>query len=349
MRASSPDEIKQNNHIETAVSHLIAGSLHRAMRTASLHLSCALPPAFFNAMPRLAGGLAFRTFCTPSLSRQRSDDHDALVARARFHLRLARPVSVPTRSGVVIAHALEPEGGTARASVLVVHGWTSEASFMMAIAEYLRRRRYRVVAPDLPAHGLSPGVRTSLIDCAHAVREVAEALGPMSFAVGHSIGALAVLLAGGGTRPMPRAYPFRAFALIASPNRFQDVTRRFGAEQRLSHASQLDFERRLERIAERRIEAFTGVDLLREAGQPALLLHSRDDAEVAFADAEAIAACANATLEVYEDLGHRKILYASQAVRAIGAFIDRQMADGNESKSSTTEAETKSNRPGSQP
>jgi pimeloyl-ACP methyl ester carboxylesterase len=298
--------------------------LHQDMRTVSLQAGCTLPPATFNALPRLAGYFAFRTFCTPSLSRQRSHDHDALVARARFHLRIAQPVQVSTRSGRVVAHVLEPEGATTRASVLVVHGWTSEASFMMAIAEYLRRRGYRVVVPDLPAHGLSPGVRTSLIDCAHAVREVAEALGPMSFAVGHSIGALAVLLAGGGARPMPRAYPFRAFALIASPNRFQDVTRRFGAEHRLSQAAQRDFERRLERIAERRIETFTGIDLLREAGRPALLVHSRDDEEVAFADAEAIAAaCPGVSLDAHDDLGHRKILYAPPVVRTIGAFIDQ--------------------------
>jgi pimeloyl-ACP methyl ester carboxylesterase len=300
------------------------------MRTASLQSSCVLPPASFNALPRLAGYFAFRTFCTPSLSRQRSDDHDALVARARFHLRIAQPIEVPTRFGRLVAHVLEPEGREARASVLVVHGWTSEASFMMAIAEYLRRRGYRVVVPDLPAHGLSPGVRTSLIDCAHAVREVAEALGPVSFAVGHSIGALAVLLAGGGARPMPRAYPFRAFALIASPNRFQDVTRRFGEEHGLSQATQLDFERRLEQIAKRRIEDFTAVDLLREAGRPALLVHSRDDAEVSFSDAEAIAAaCPAVALEAHDGLGHRKILYAPPVVRAIGAFIDRQSPEQN--------------------
>lgn len=294
------------------------------MRAASFQSGCVLPPASFNVMPKLAGFLAFRTFCTPSVSRQRSADHDALVARARFHLRLARPVTVATRSGDVVAHVVEPETGKPRASVLVVHGWTSEASFMMAIAEYLRRRGYRVVLPDLPAHGLSSGTRTSLIDCAHAVREVAEVLGPMSVAVAHSMGGLAALLAGGGGAPMPRAYPFRGYALIATPNRFQDVTRRFGTEQGLSLAAQLDFERRLERIAERRIADFTGIELLRETDRPALLLHARDDEEVAFADAEAIAAAsAKATLEVYDGLGHRKILYAPPVVRTIGTFIDR--------------------------
>lgn len=278
-------------------------------------------------MPGLAGLLAFRAFCTPAQSRQRRPDHDALVERARFHLRLAKPVTIATRSGDVAVHVVDPEAGDVRASVLVVHGWTSEASFMMAIAEYLRRRGYRVVLPDLPAHGLSPGVRTSLIDCAHVVREVSEALGPMVCAVAHSMGGLAVLLAGGGGRPMPRAYPFGGYVLIAVPNRFQDVTRRFGSEQGLSPAAQLDFERRLERIAERRIETFTGVELLSEAGRPALLLHSQDDEEVAFADAEAIAAaCPDVTLEAHEGLGHRKILYAPPVVRAIGRYVDRLVA-----------------------
>jgi pimeloyl-ACP methyl ester carboxylesterase len=289
-----------------------------------LETMAVLPPASFNAMPRLAGRLAFSTFCTPSVSRQRAPDHDALVARARFHLRLARPVTVMTRSGEVVAHVVAPETGAPRASVLVVHGWTSEASFMMAIAEYLRRRGFRVVLPDLPAHGLSPGRRTSLIDCAHAVREVAEALGPMSVVVAHSIGGLAALLAGGGGPPMPHAYPFDAYALIAAPNRFRDVTRRFGAEQGLSDAAQRDFERRLEIIAERRTEDFTGERLLREAGRPALLLHARDDEEVPAADAEAMAATyADAGLSLHDGFGHRKILYAPPVVRAIGAFVER--------------------------
>ncbi len=226
-----------------------------------------------------------------------------------------------------MVHILEPETAAARGSVMVVHGWTSEASFMMAIGEYLRRRGYRVVLPDLPAHGLSPGKRTSLVDCAHAVREVAVATGPIAFAVAHSMGGLATLLAGGGGAPMPRAYPFQAYALISVPNRFQDVTRRFGVERGLSSAAQRDFERRLEHIAQRRIETFTGVELLRTSRRPALLLHARDDDEVSFTDAEVIsAAFQNTEMLAFEGLGHRKILYAPPVARAIGAFIDRQVA-----------------------
>jgi pimeloyl-ACP methyl ester carboxylesterase len=125
---------------------------------------------------------------------------------------------------------------------------------------------------------------------------------------------------------MPRAYPFLGYALIAMPNRFSEVTSRFGAELGLSSAAQRNYEQRLERLAHRRIADFTGANLLTEADRPALVLHARDDAEVPFQCAEEIAAaCPRATLIGVDDLGHRKILYAPPVVRAAAAyFIEQQ-------------------------
>jgi pimeloyl-ACP methyl ester carboxylesterase len=267
---------------------------------------------------------AFVRFCTPALSRHRAADHERLVERARFHLREARALTIATRAGEVRAYVLEPEG-PARANVLLAHGWTGEAAFMSAFADYLRRRGFRSVLLDLPAHGASPGRRTSLIACAQAVGEVARALGPMRFALGHSIGALAVVAAGEGHRPLASAYPFEAFVLVAMPDRFAGVTGRFGRELGLGPAAQRAFERRLERLAHRGIDTFTGERLLAATGRPALLIHARDDDEVAFADAAAIAGgVPGAELAAFDGLGHRAILYAPPAIRKAGEFLMRQ-------------------------
>jgi pimeloyl-ACP methyl ester carboxylesterase len=275
--------------------------------------------------PLLSGEVAFQQFCTPHLSRYRSADHASLVERARFHLRGGAPMRVATSEGDIQAYVFEPDGPAAEASVLLVHGWTGEASFMAAFAEHLRKRAFRAVLLDLPAHGKSAGERTSLIACAHAVREVAEALGPIEFVVAHSLGGLAALVAGGGRPPMPRAYPFLGFVLVAIPNRFSEVTRRFGVDMALSPAAQRAYEHRLEGLAHRRIADFTGANLLAETGRPALLLHAPDDADVAFADAEEIAAaCAGTELLACDGLGHRKILYAPPVLRAATAFLMRE-------------------------
>ena len=275
--------------------------------------------------PDAWGEIAFQRFCTPAASRYRSADHDVLVERARFHLANASAVRVRMAEGDLQTYLFEPAGAWNGASVLLVHGWTSEASFMTAFAEFLRKRGFRIVLFDFPAHGQSTPQRASLIDCAHAVRQVAEALGPIEYVLAHSLGGMAALLAGGGGAPMPHGYPFRAFVLVAMPNHFSTVTRTFGEDEGLSPEAQHAYERRLETISHRKIADFTGVNLLKKTARPALLLHSRDDPDIAFADAEEIAASsANTELIAFDDLGHRKILYAPPAVRAAGAFLLRQ-------------------------
>src|SRR5262245_24527147 len=275
--------------------------------------------------PDAWGEIAFQRFCTPAASRYRSADHHVLVERARFHLANASAVRVRRAEGDLQAYVLDPEGPWNGASVLLVHGWTSEASFMAAFADFLRKRGFRIVLFDFPAHGKSTPERASLIDCAHGVRQVAEAVGPADYVLAHSLGGMAALLAGGGGAPMPRAYPFRAFVLVAMPNHFSTVTRTFGEDEGLSPEAQRAYERRLETIAHRKIADFTGVNLLKKAARPALLLHSRDDPDIIFADAQEMAAAnASAELITFDDLGHRKLLYAPPAVRAAGAFLLRQ-------------------------
>ena len=272
-----------------------------------------------------SGARAYRQFCAPAHSGYRTADHDLLIERSRFHLRDAHPVSVTTQEGNLQAYVFEPEGSEWAASVLMVHGWTGEASFMSAFAEQFRRRGFRVVLFDFPAHGRSAGRHTNLITCAHATREVAEDLGPIHFVVAHSLGGLAALLAGGGGPPMPHAYPFRAFVLVSMPNKFADVTHTFGERLRLRPAAQRHYEHRLEQLAHRSIAEFTGANLLAATGRPALLLHARDDTEIPFANAEQIAAQGSpAELVGFDGLGHRKILYAPPVVRCASAYLLRQ-------------------------
>jgi len=275
--------------------------------------------------PDAWGEIAFQRFCTPAASRYRSPDYHVLVERARFHLRNASALRVPMAEGDLQAYVFDPEGGWNGTSVLLVHGWTGEASFMTAFAEHFRKHSFRIVLFDFPAHGQSTSERASLIDCAHAVRRVAEALGPIEYVLAHSLGGMAALLAGGGGAPMPRGYPFQAFVLVAMPNQFSAVTRTFGEDEGLSPEAQRAYELRLETIAHCKIADFTGVNLLKKIRRPTLLLHSRDDPDIAFANAEEIAvASAGAELIAFDGLGHRKILYAPPAVRAAGAFLLRQ-------------------------
>jgi alpha-beta hydrolase superfamily lysophospholipase len=276
--------------------------------------------------PALAGDIAYRRFCHPRFSTRRTADHAALVERARFHLRNARWVGVETTEGRVQAYVFEPDNGAPeRGGVLIAHGWTSEASFMAVIAEQLRRAGFRVVTFDQPGHGKSAQERASVIDCSRALLQVAEALGPVRFAIAHSMGGLAVLLAGEGRAPLPRAYPFERYVLIASPNKFSEVTGEFADELGLGPAARRIYEHHLERIAHRPLASFTAANLLSSTGRPALVMHARDDYEVTFHNAEEIAAaCPLAELKAVDGFGHRNILFAPPVIRAALSYLTEE-------------------------
>lgn len=273
--------------------------------------------------PAVAGDLAFRRFCMPHLSTRRSADHTVLAERARFHLRNARWVSVPTTEGQVQTYVFEPEAGAVkRGGVLIAHGWTSEASFMAVFAEQLRRAGFRVVAFDQPGHGKSAQRHASLVDCSRALIQVVNALGPVRYAVAHSMGCLAVLMAGEGKAPMPAPCAIERYVLVSSPNRFSTITREFADELGLDERGLGVFERHLARIAHRPVASFSAVNLLQAIGRPALILHARDDQEVPFANAEEIAAaCPLAELRPVDGLGHRNILFAPPVIRAAISYL----------------------------
>ena len=281
-----------------------------------------------NTTAEADGARAFHLFCTPALSSHRTKDHNALVERARYHLRSAETRRLTTSVCEVETYLFVPDTKP-KANVLLVHGWTGEAAFMGAFAERLRRGGYRVVLMDMPAHGDSEGSEATLFECAQAILEVAETMAPVRFALGHSIGALALLTVGEGHYPLPRSYPFEAYVLISMPDAFGDVTLEFGQELRLSPVAQRAFERRLEAIAGRSISDFSGTALLNAVNRPALLMHSRDDAEVPFACSESmVAASAAASMNAFDGLGHRAILYTPPVIRAALNFIDAHLNRG---------------------
>lgn len=280
------------------------------------------PVRYDHLPPGLAGDLTYRRFCLPRLSTRRSPDHALLAERARFHLRNAEWVRVPTTEGEVQAYIFGPDGPEHRGGVLIAHGWTSEASFMAVFAEQIRRAGFRVVAFDQPGHGMSAQQHASLIDCSRALLQVADALGPFRFAVTHSMGGLATLLAGEGGPPMARAYPFERYVLVASPNEFSKITQEFADELHLGAAARRCFEQHVERVAHRPIASFTAANLLAATDRPALVIHGRDDTEVVFKNAEEIAAqCPKAELLPVDSVGHRNILFAPPVIRAALSYL----------------------------
>jgi len=272
--------------------------------------------------PQRAGDEAFRRFCLPWLSHHMSPEQDVLQRRARVHLRKARWFEVPTPIGDIQGYEFAPVGGPNGRSVLLVHGWTSEASFMAAFVEPLRQKGFRVVAFDFPAHGYSRQRQASLIDCAHALGAVARADGPFDDVIAHSLGGIVSLMVADGAPPLAGPVRFDRFVLIATPNKLEEFTAAFGRHEGLTAPAQRAFERHLERIGHRTLASVSSARYLTASGRPALVVHARDDRQVPFSNAEEIAAaCPSVTFHPVDGFGHSDVLFAPPIVRAVRSYL----------------------------
>ena len=255
--------------------------------------------------PSPAARIAEELFCHPPRAPLRPHEQEFLASGGSFR--------IPTSVGPLAAWAW----GAGR-PVLLVHGWGSRAARFRVIAALLVARGFRVVAYDGPAHGDSPGHRTSLPEYSAALLEVASALGPLRAAVGHSLGGAAIAVALSRGLALARAVLIAPFA--APPDFLDQYARRVMLTDTVRDRVKASLETRLG----------IGMNDLHIPGiaarlrTPALLIHDRDDEDIPLSDGAAIAdAWAGSELVVTEGLGHHAIMRDPAVAQRIAAFLSQ--------------------------
>lgn len=118
-------------------------------------------------------------------------------------MSLRMPPGVPPGEPVEAAwsgHRIAGESWGAGPTVYLVHGWGGCRAHLGVFVKPLVEAGHRVIAFDLPSHndsepgGLAPG-RTTIVECAEAVRAFVHTHGPAHAIVAHSLGAKATALA----------------------------------------------------------------------------------------------------------------------------------------------------------
>jgi pimeloyl-ACP methyl ester carboxylesterase len=203
--------------------------------------------------------------------------------------------------------------------VLLVHGWQGRGAQLSSFVPPLLAAGFRVATFDAPAHGDTPGTRSSLFSFRDSVTAMHDALGPFHAIVSHSMGGAAVILAA-SERPIASRY-----ALICPPNDVRDFTAELTKALGLSEATRAAVHRRLERTFGQKLESIRGPALVRDRTEPLLLVHDRGDKEVPFDRGEAIAAAwPGAELHATDGLGHRRILQDANVIAKVVSHVARR-------------------------
>ena len=205
-------------------------------------------------------------------------------------------------------------------TVLLVHGWGGRGLQMGAFAAPLVEAGYRVVAYDAPGHGRSTGTHSSLPEKAAAVRAMVHHLGGVEAIVAHSAGAAAVTAALGqpGTE-----LPVGRLVYLAPSVDMIGITERFA---HLSGFPMAVVDRMREGIETQYGVLFrelAGVAIAPQLRQPLLVIHDRDDREIALAEGEALVrSWRGSELVVTEGLGHYRLLRDDRVVARGVTFVE---------------------------
>jgi dipeptidyl aminopeptidase/acylaminoacyl peptidase len=231
------------------------------------------------------------------------------------------------------AQAAEPATPTAPAVVLL-HGWGGNASTLLPAALALHRAGYAVLLPESRNHGRSSRHGHSSLprfaeDLEAALDWLATQPGidPARLAaLGHSVGAAAVLLVASRRPGLAAAVSVSSFAHPES------IMRRWLAQYRVPYWP-------LGWLVNRYVESVIGVRFaqiapqatLRQALCPVLLLHGEEDSTVPLADARLLIASKSqvrATLLVLPGI-HEGFFEPELATQAVLVFLARVMVVAN--------------------
>ncbi len=266
------------------------------------------------AAPAVAGRLATRIWCTlPAGTGRRRDD--------RPIPGLTAPPNDLTTVTLPGDRRMVAEAWGDGPPIYLVHGWGGWRGQLGAFVEPLAARGHQVIAFDAPSHGESgPGRhgprRSTGLEMMEALQGVVKAYGPPAAIVAHSLGAATT------------AWSIRDG--LATPQRLALIAPTIGPVPYIEEmAGLLGFTDRTRQAMLRRVETM----LVRPIGDfdvlgvgagmpPTVIVHDQRDKEVAFAQAEQIAAAwPSAHLVSTDGLGHQRILRDPEVVSRVADFV----------------------------
>jgi pimeloyl-ACP methyl ester carboxylesterase len=203
--------------------------------------------------------------------------------------------------------------------VLFVHGWSGRGSQVAAFVEPLRAAGFRVVAPDLPGHGASPGNSTNTLECSAVLQAIQQRYGKLAGVIAHSFGGMAAAYA------MNHGLHARSAVIIAAPANTHFLLDGFTHTLDMHPAVIANLHRRVEKRFGHDYWDRTSTERnVCNLSAPALIVHDLRDRDVPLQQGERITrAWPGARLMQTRGLGHGRILGDAGVIDAAVSFITR--------------------------
>ncbi|WP_333694956.1 alpha/beta fold hydrolase [Flavobacterium sp.] len=206
--------------------------------------------------------------------------------------------------------------GKSQKKILLVHGWSGRGTQLVKIADELLKQGYSTISFDAPAHGKSKGNSSIMTEFIASIHELNKQFGPFEFAIGHSLGGMAI------TNAINQNLKVKKAVIIGSGDLIQDIITDFiqkiQLKPEIGDRMRIHFEKK---FGEPMNNYSTSV-VSKNIETPILIIHDEDDSDVNVKCAHNIHNhLKNSKLMITKKLGHRKILGNEKVIEEIITFI----------------------------
>ena len=201
-------------------------------------------------------------------------------------------------------------------TILLIHGWESNANRWQGVIQYLKKHNYRIIALDAPGQGLSDGKELNAVLYSEFVHTVSNYFKP-DFLIGHSLGGMTLFYYMAVHQPKF----VKKIVSLGAPNRFLRITDNY---KQLISLTDKSYERFLAEFTKRFSidpKSFNSSDFINKIVVPIGMIHDKKDNVVPYTDVlEITEQHPKIPLYTTQDLGHS--LYSDSVNEQIIYFLE---------------------------
>ncbi len=206
--------------------------------------------------------------------------------------------------------------GYSKRKVLLVHGWSGRGTQLYKIADKLLANGFMTISFDGPAHGHSTGKTTMMSEFVTSIIHLEKIYGPFEFAIGHSLGGMAVLNSIKQGLQVKKAISISAGCVIT------DIIKDFVSKLELKPIMVSKIKESFFKKFGEDIDNYSANVAAKKVTIPVLIIHDTNDNDVHVSCAHNIRQnLQQSELLITNGLGHRRILKDDFVIEKIIKFI----------------------------
>ncbi len=206
--------------------------------------------------------------------------------------------------------------GSGSKKILLIHGWAGRGTQLYKIGEALAEKGFQIVSFDATAHGDSDGKTSAMPEYIESILELDKHLGPFEFAIGHSLGGMALLQAA------KDGFQLKRIVSIGAGDSILDICKQFVNRLGLQPKIALLLKEKMDKLLGMDSELLSANVAAKKITIPTLVVHDKKDEDVPVSCAKQIRQnLKNGELLITDGLGHRRILIDNDVINQIINFL----------------------------